>query len=188
VRFIYTVLSGFFPPRVETCADLEPGRRVKVRGEVVARDFIESTLTGERCVYYQYTVEEFRRPYAVGVSDGYWRLIERDEAIAEFYLVSGGSRVIVSPAQARVSRGRDIPVQEVDLGGIHDRRAQELRICAGDIIEITGVAELTHDVHDEGRDYRAPLDRLMLTAPPGDHLQIRLVKRASGKASTRAVR
>jgi hypothetical protein len=139
-------------------------------------------------VYYQYTVEEFRRPYALGVSDGYWRLMERDEAIAEFYLVSGGSRVIVSPSHVRVTRGRDIPVQEIDLGGIHDRRAQELRISAGDVIEITAVAELVHDVHDEGRDYRAPLDRLMLTAPPGEPLQIRLVERASGQTGARAVR
>ncbi|MBT8493713.1 MAG: hypothetical protein KJO07_11690 [Deltaproteobacteria bacterium] len=181
MRFLYTVLAGFFPPRVESCAEIDAGRRVRVQGEVVARDLIESTLTGERCVYYQYTVEEFRRSSSVGLGDGHWRLIERDEAIAEFYLVSGGARVIVSPAHAKVSRGRSIPVQAIDLGGIHDRRAQEMRIGPGDIIEIYGVAETAHDIYDEGRDYRAPLDRLMLTAPPGDHLRIRLVRRARNR-------
>jgi len=176
VSFVHALLSGFFPPRRELLSEVEPGRVATIRGEVLPRDLIESTLTGERCVYYQYTVEEWRQSHSTQMAmDGYWQVVERDEAIAEFYLASEGERAIVSPTQVQVERGRQIPVTTVDLGGILNRRAQQLLIRAGDIVEITALVEVASDLYDEGRDYRATADRLLLSAPRHRPLQIRVL-------------
>lgn len=177
MSIVHALLAGFFPPRRELLSEVEPGRVATVRGEVVPRDLIESTLTGDRCVYYQYTVEEWRQSHSAQMAmDGFWEVVERDEAIAEFYLSSAGERAIVSPTRVQVERGRQIPVAPVDLGGILNRRAQQLVIRAGDVVEVTALVEVTSDLFDEGRDYRAMADRLLLTAPRQRPLQIRVLE------------
>lgn len=182
MSLVHTLLAGLFPPRSLSLSEVRSGRLVTVRGQVLPRDLIESTLTAERCVYYQYTVEDWRSATAsqMGV-DGFWHLVERDEAIAEFYVASGGERAIVSPGNARVERGRGVHLHTVDLGGMHNRRAQQLLIQPGDTVEITALAETVDDLFDEGRDYRSSPSRLLLRAPEKRQLRIRVL--AKGSAS-----
>lgn len=170
------LLAALFPPRRERVADLIPGRRALVRGTVVARDLIDSTLTGERCVYYRYAVEEWRNTHMAGLaSDGYWAPTRFDEAIVEFYLQDeDGQRVIVAPENASVKRSRDVNPELVDMG-ILDQRAQELRIIPGDIIEVEGMVAEVSDLFDQDRDYRGNATRLMLHAPDNDSISIQLL-------------
>ena len=173
---VHALLAGIFPPRRASLSQVEPGQIVTIRGQVVPRDHIESTLTGERCVYYQYTVEEWRQSHTTQMgNDGFWHVVDRDEAITEFYLACRDERAIVSPSSARVERARAVPVTSIDLGGILNRRAQELRIAAGDMVEVTAMVESVDDLFDDGRGYRAATDRLMLSAPKHRPLQIRVL-------------
>ena len=58
---IQGLLGAFFPPLPEPLDEVEPGRVAVVRGHVVPRDLMKSPLSGIDCVYYRYTVEEWRR-------------------------------------------------------------------------------------------------------------------------------
>jgi len=170
------LLSAIFPPRCEMISDLIPGRRGLVRGTVVARDLIDSTLTGERCVYYRYAVEEWRNTHIAGLaSEGYWAPTRFDEAIVEFYLQDEkGQRLIVSPQNSRVTRGRGVQPNPVDMG-IIGQRAQELRISPGDVLEVQGAVASVSDLFDQDRDYRGNARRLMLHAPDDDTISISIV-------------
>ncbi len=169
------LLAALFPPRREKVADLIPGRRALVRGTVVARDLIDSTLTGEPCVYYRYAVEEWRNTHMAGLaSEGYWAATRFDEAIVEFYLQDeDGCRVIVAPENARVDRGKGVTPALVDMG-IVGQRAQEMRICPGDQIEVEGTVSRVSDLFDQDRDYRSNASRLMLHAPEDDTIAIQI--------------
>ncbi len=177
MRLIHGILARLFPPEPEPLRELRLGIVTTVRGRVVPRDLIESPLTGERCVYYQYTVEDWRRSQVLGVGgDGFWELREKDEAIVEFYLHDDGMRAIVCPQSAKVERARGIEAIDIDLG-MMNRRAQQLLIMPGDLVEILAVAERVDDLHDEGRDYRTAPTRVMLRAPEGADLIIRIIER-----------
>ena len=175
-RLVSSILAIFFPPPpVRSIGELEVGEPATVRGKVVPRDLLESPLTGDRCVYCLYTIEEWRDYTATQIAgDGFWRLIERDEVISEFYLQDLGVRVIVAPHQARVERASGPPLSQVDYG-IVGRRAQQLLIVPGDDIEVTGVVERVDDLFDDGRGYRAMATRLMLVAPEGGRLEIKVL-------------
>lgn len=175
MKLVTSLLTAFFPPRCEAIAELIPGRRALVRGKVVARDLIDSTLTAERCVYYRYSVDEWRSSNIAGLtSEGSWALTRFDEAIVEFYLQDeAGDRVIVAPHNARIDFGRGIGPSHVDMG-IIGQRAQELTIRPGDVLEIQGMVARVHDLYDEDRHYRATSTRFMMCAGEGDVLQIRL--------------
>ena len=177
-----SILARMFPPRPEPLADVRSGSRSTVRGIVVPRDLIESPLTGDRCVYYQYTVEEWRQSRVTGVAgDGFWQMTESDEAIAEFYIHDDSATAIVAPHSARVERGKRVEVQQIDLG--MNRRAQQLLILPGDEIEVTATVERTHDIFDEGRGYRAATGRIILVAPTDERLQITLLARGGASVS-----
>ncbi|WP_428264183.1 hypothetical protein [Haliangium sp.] len=157
-------------------ADAEVGRVVTIRGRVVPRDAIDSPLTGDPCVYYRYSVEQWRQSRVVGVGgDGFWELIDTDEAIVEFYVDDVRDRAIVAPAGARVARARGTGAEPIRLGD--GRRAHQLVIEAGDEITVTGEAAVVADVYDESRGYRGSIQRLMLRAPEGDPLRIRLARK-----------
>jgi hypothetical protein len=175
LSLVTSLLSAFFPPRCEPIAELIPGRRALVRGTVVARDLIDSTLTAERCVYYRYSVDEWRHSHIAGLAtEGYWAMTRYDEAIVEFYLQDeAGDRVIVAPQNARIERGRGVEPGHVDMG-ILGQRGQELTIRPGDILEIQGTVVRVHDLFDEDRNYRAMPTRFMICAGEDDVLQIRL--------------
>ena len=162
-----------FPPLPEQVEDLEVGRRATVRGEVVPRDLIDSPLTGEPCVYYSYSVEQRRRSRVGG--DAFWDIVEKDEAILEFYVEDDSGRAIVAPFQARIDRARGIHPVTHELA--MDRQAHELLIRPGDLIEVTGVVAEVLDLFDEGRSYRGRPERLMLRAPDGGRMEIRLLRR-----------
>lgn len=175
---IQAILARVFPPQPEPLSELRAGVMATVRGVVVARDVMESPLNGDRCVYYSYTVEEWRESHVVGqVGEGFWRLVERDEAILEFYLQDGRDRAIVSPHRARVERGRGVSPEPIDLGSIR-RRAQQLRLADGDTIEVTAMSERVDDLFDEDRAYRTSPARWILRAPRGEPIRIRLLARA----------
>ena len=175
MKLVTSLLTAFFPPRCEAVAELIPGRRALVRGTVVARDLIDSTLTAERCVYYRYTVDEWRSGNIAGIAnEGHWAMTRFDEAIVEFYLQDeAGDRVIIAPQNARVERGRGVEPNHVDMG-IVGQRGQEITICPGDILEIQGTVVRVHDLFDEDRNYRSNATRFMLCAGENDILQIRL--------------
>jgi hypothetical protein len=176
VRLIEGILGSLFPPSPEPLRELRAGQRAIVRGTVVPRDLMPSPLTGDRCVYYQYTLERWRQSRVAGVGgDGFWDLTQKDEAILEFYLQDAeGERAIVSPHRATVERGRRVAVQEVDVGVLH-QRAQQLLIIPGDLVEVSGRVDRVDDIYDEGRDYRASPTRLMLRATGDEPLTIRLI-------------
>jgi hypothetical protein len=171
---LHDILTALFPPLPEPIAELEVGRRVTVRGGVVARDVLYSPLTGEACVYYHYAVEEWRASRIAGVADGSWRPVELDEAIAEFYVQDDTGRAIVAPQRARVDRGPGVEPEAVPLG-MAWRRARELLIRPGDRIEVTAIADRVDDLYDDARDYRAAAHRAMLRAPEHQTILIRLL-------------
>jgi hypothetical protein len=147
-----------------------------VRGRVVPRDILRSPLTGTECVYYRYTVEDWRRSSVRGIGgDGFWQLTERDEAIAEFYLEDAGQRALVSPFNARVEPRRGLAPRSVNLGEPR-RRAQELVIAPGGQIEVVGEVDRVDDLFDDGRDYRGSPTRLCLRAPVGKSLVVRILQ------------
>jgi hypothetical protein len=57
------------------------------------------------------------------------------------------------------------------------RRATQLIIRPGDIIEVTAVGERVDDLYDDARDYRAGARSLMLRAPDDGQLVIRVLPR-----------
>lgn len=146
-----------------------------VRGVVVPRDVMQAPLTDDACVYYQYTLEQWRRSEVIGVGgDGFWEMRDRDEAIVEFYIEQDGTRVIVAPQTAKVERAKGVPVHHVDVGVIN-QRAQQLLIKPGDLVEVSAVVDHVNDLHDEGRTYRGSAARLMLRAPDDEEIVIRLL-------------
>jgi len=160
----------------ESLTDVVRGRIATVRGEVVARDLIECPLTADKCVYYNYTVEQWRSSQIVGIVDeGLWEMRERDEAIVEFYIKDGNERAIIAPERAKVIPGKRIPAELLRLG--RKQRGQQFLIRPGDIIEVTALIDDADDLFDEGRAYREPATRWMLRAPKSREIEITLVER-----------
>ncbi len=176
---LHSVLTRLFPPQAEPLSEIRPGDAAMIQGRVIARDILTSPLTGERCVYYQYTIEQWRASRVAGVgSDGFWELHETDEAIAEFYVQDSAARAIIAPQRAQIERGRGVTGDKVPMD-VAFQRAQQLLITPDDIVEITGIAERARDLHDEERAYRSSVHRIMISAPKNQPLRIRLVKRAN---------
>jgi hypothetical protein len=173
---IHGLLGAFFPPAPEPLEEVELGRTVVVRGRVIPRDLLRSPLTGAECVYYRYTVENWRRS-ALGElgGDGFWQLGERDEAIVEFYLQDGGARAVVSPFSARVEPRRGVSPRRVEVDG-PGRRAWELVIAPGDLVEVVGTVDRVDDLFDDGRDYRGSPTMLCLRAPIGKSILVRILQ------------
>ena len=199
MRSLLALLAGAWvrmhPPRTVAIARAPRGRVITVRGVAVARDLLESPLSGTPCVYYRYSVEEWRRSRLLGAGSdgGFWQLAEHDEAIVEFYVNDGPARAIVAPGDARIRAARGLasaPREHVrqeggaapDLGELgRNRRAHELLIEPGDELAITGQAVEVVDLFDDSRDYRGAPHRLMLRAPEAATLDIRILrKRAAG--------
>ncbi|MCG8421763.1 MAG: hypothetical protein MJE77_27910 [Proteobacteria bacterium] len=160
----------------EPIGELTVGRVAMVRGTVVPRDLMDCPLTGQPCVYYSYSVEQRRRSRVGG--DAFWDIVERDEAILEFYIEDDTGRAIVTPLRARVDRVRHIVPVMIEFG--IDRQAQQLLIEPGDRIEVTAEVTSVHDLYDEGRSYRTNAERLMLRAPDKGRLDIKLLARRNG--------
>lgn len=173
MSLVQGLLSTLFPPRPETTDELRVGARAVVRGVVVPRDILESGLTGDRCVYYGYTVEEWRQSGMTGIGDGFWEPVARDEAIVEFYLQDDAGRIIVAPHDARVTRARGHVAQPIDVG-VLNQRAFQLLIRPGDTVEVEGIVADVRDIHDEDRGYREALGTRALCAPERGELHIRV--------------
>jgi hypothetical protein len=149
---------------------------ITVRGVAVPRDLLEAPLSGAPCVYYRYSVEEWRPSRLLGeTGGGFWQLAEHDEAIAEFYVDDGTARAIVAPGDARVWVDRRPGDAKLDLS--ERRRVHELLIEPGDELLVTGHADEVADLLDEGRGYRATAQRLLLRAPEAMTLEIRLLRK-----------
>ncbi|RMH36058.1 MAG: hypothetical protein D6689_22920 [Deltaproteobacteria bacterium] len=179
---VAAILGALFPPRTEPIAGVPVGRVARVRGTVVPRDVLTSPLTGEPCVYYNYSVEQWRRSQLAGLPEGLWDLAEHDEAIAEFYLHDATGRAIVAPERVRIQRCRGVQPARIDLGSL-ERRATELLIRPGDTVEVIALADQIDDLYDDARDYRARARILLLRAPDGGESIIRLVAAAPAPVS-----
>lgn len=174
MRLLHGLLAKFLPAKVVAISELREGYAATVRGVVVPRDLMDSPLSGDRCVYYRYSTEQWRHSRIAGVGgDGFWELVERDEAILEFYLDDGDGRVIVAPHNARVKRGPGIDDEPFEL--TIQRRAQQLIIEPGDFVEVRALVSTADDLFDENRDYRTTPNRFMLCAPDGGFVHIRLL-------------
>ncbi|HUS67550.1 MAG TPA: hypothetical protein VMZ28_23605 [Kofleriaceae bacterium] len=172
---MHALLGAIFPPAPEPLDEVEQGRVAVVRGRVVPRDLMRSPLTQEQCVYYRYTVEDWRRSaFAALAGDGFWQLTEQDEAIVEFYLQDADRRAVVSPFSAQVEPRRGVTPRPVALD-TSGRRAHELLIRPGDWIEVVGEVDRVDDLFDDGRDYRGSPGRLCLRAPTGGPLLVRIL-------------
>ena len=151
------------------------GDRVNLRGKIIARDHIESPLTADRCVYYNYTIQQWHES-ATGTAlagDGFWRDLEGDEAITEFYLAVGDERLIISPANAKVDRASGPTMVDVDYKLV-GQRARQILLTTGNEIEVSGVLDHADDLFDDARDYRALAERFMIRAPDQGKLKIRV--------------
>ena len=153
-------------------AALRPGRRAVVRGRVVPRDQIVSPARGEACVWFRCLLEDWREP-------GYWAAAGFDEEIAEFYVEDRTGRIVVVPFDARVELSPDAAASSVPVPARAGRRAVEARIVAGDLVEVDGWVEAVEDQLDEARAYRERPVRLMLRAPAGKRLVIRMLGQRS---------
>jgi hypothetical protein len=171
------LLGAFFPPAPEPLDEVEPGRTTAVRGRVVPRDVLRSPLSGAECVYYRYWVEDWRRSHISTLGgDGFWQLADHDEAIVEFYLQDESARAVISPFSARVRPRRGVAARVVDVGP--GRRAQELIIAPGDLVEVVGRVDRVDDLFDDSRDYRGSPTSLCLAAPPGESIEVRILEAA----------
>jgi hypothetical protein len=173
---IESILTALFPPQAEPIAELAAGRQATVVGRVVPRDIIDCPLSGERCVWYRATVREWRRS-AMGDLAGFWVNLHDDEAIAEFYVQDESGRAIVHPVRAVVDLGRAGRPQRVEVDALN-RQGAESRLGVGDLVEVSGLVEKVDDLLDEARGYRESATRVLLRAPDGGVLTIRLVARA----------
>jgi hypothetical protein len=174
LRLIESILTALFPPKAEPIAELRPGRTATVLGRVLPRDVIDSPLSGEKCVWYRWTLREWRRSIDGG---GFWVTIDGEEAIAEFYLQDDSGRAIVHPERAVVDLGRAGRVEPIEVQAMN-RQAGETRLEVGDLVEVSGMVEKVEDLLDEARGYREPTSRVLLRAPEGGVLTIRLVSRS----------
>lgn len=164
----------------ESLSDLVPGRVATVRGQVVARDLIDCPLSGDRCVYYNFTVEQWRKSHVAGMGDdGFWQTRERDEAIVEFYITDGDERAIIAPHRAEVDHARTIQPEQLRITNL--QRGRQVLIRPGDLVEITALVDSADDLYDEGRAYRQNPTRWLLRAPDSKPLRITLVERAATK-------
>jgi hypothetical protein len=176
VRILNGILAKMFPAQPQPISEMRVGRLATVRGVVVPRDLMDSPLTGDRCVYYHYTVEQWRQSRVVGVGgDGFWEMIEQDEAILEFYVEDDTGRAIVAPERSRVTPGRRVEQQHLEIMG--NRRARQVLLEPGDVIEVTAETALVDDLFDEGRSYRASPGRVLFRAPEDGDVDIRLVEK-----------
>jgi hypothetical protein len=176
VRILNGILAKMFPAQPQPISEMRVGRLATVRGVVVPRDLMDSPLTGDRCVYYRYTVEQWRQSRVVGVGgDGFWEMIEQDEAILEFYVEDDTGRAIVAPERSRVTLGRRVEQQHLEI--MVNRRARQVLLEPGDVIEVTAETALVDDLFDEGRSYRASPGRVLFRAPEDGDVDIRLVEK-----------
>jgi hypothetical protein len=179
VRGLAALLGRLFPRATNPIASLalRPGARVVIRGRVVPRDLIDSPLSGARCVYYRYLLEEWRAasvlPEVLGAT-GLWFAVDGDEAICEFYVEDASGRALVVPERADVEIDPATRLA-VDVPG--GQRASEVRLGPGDLVEIRGIAGETVDLLDERRGYRENASRGLVRAADGKRLRIRLVER-----------
>lgn len=180
MALLESLLERLFPPASEPVATLRQhvGKRVVVRGTVVPRDLITSPLSGEPCVYYRYLIEAWLPesiPLGLGSAGGQWVASGSDEAICEFYVEDDTGRALVAVEESRVEvlhAGAGDPV-EVPQG----RRASEIRLAAGDRVEIHGAAGEIADTLDEARGYRDDVTRGLVRAVDDGMLRIRLTSR-----------
>lgn len=129
------------------------GEWLRVRGRVAPRDLLDSPVGSERCVYYRYAIERWRRSAVAALAgDGFWELVEEDEVITEFWIDDGERRALVSPIGARIDRARVAP-KLIDLGA-DVLRARELVLRPGDRVEVHGRLAEVVDLFDEGKGYR----------------------------------
>ena len=151
-----------------------PGRRVRVIGRVIARDEIDSSVLGQRCVYFHAVTERWKpsTDYVAGGGRGYWLRESLVEEATEFYVADASGRVLVTPARADVradAAARDVIEMALDLRGV------ELRISAGDEVEIEGIAHQADDAHGVAALSRGPISQILIAAPPNRSLRVRLI-------------
>ncbi len=177
------VFGVLFTPAPEPFDELRHGYRALLRGHIAPRDLLSSPLGGIPCVYYHSTILEWR---SSGVLEGFWQVVERDEAICEFYLEDDGHRVLVSPFRARVAPPPGGAIEHPHAVGPF-RRALEFVLRPGDELNVHGVVEVVHDVHDEERAYREPTRRFMVRAGKDQDLLVQPVANESLPLSERDV-
>jgi len=155
------VTFSFFSRVKKKLSNAKVGDRIRIRGIVVPRDRIESPLTGEPCVYYNYKILQTSSLGDHSAAFGFpldpgntWNLIKNDEAICEFYLLVDKSRIVIAPENVTIITSSAFRAQDVPFH-IVGQKASELLIQEGDIVEVEGELFETEDMALEMRDYRS---------------------------------
>jgi len=146
-----------------------PMGRVEIFGRAEEKAELLAPLSGVRCVYYRYRVEELR---GTG-KNRRWKTIDSGESAAwGFYLEDDTGRVFVAPKGAAISVSADLEVTRGGLLGFFDRaepaldtsrweersgwnprrrRYTEWRIEPGDFVYVLGIAQERPGLADERR-------------------------------------
>lgn len=82
---------------------------VEIFGEVIptSKNILKSPFSFRDCVYYRYTVDEYRS----SGKHGRWVTIHRDERGIRFYLKDDTGRVLVDPRGAKVDIPKDLEIK-----------------------------------------------------------------------------
>lgn len=100
-----------------------PMGRVEIFGRAEEKAELLAPLSGTRCVYYRYRVEELRG----SGKNRRWRTIDSGESSAwGFYLEDETGRVFVAPKGATIRVASDLQVTRGGLLGVFDRGEPEL--------------------------------------------------------------
>jgi hypothetical protein len=82
---------------------------VEIFGQVlpIKERLLKSPFTDKECVYYQFTIEEYRS----SGKNSQWVTIKKDEQRSRFYLKDDTGRVLVDPTGASIEARRDFEYQ-----------------------------------------------------------------------------
>ena len=156
--------------------------RVEVFGRAQEKAELAAPITGTRCVYYRYKVEERRG----SGRNARWATLEKGDSSAwGFYLEDETGQVLVLPERASVEIGVDFRGtnsalasliqgrEHVDAGrwqrfslfGQREIRLTESRIAAGEAVYVLGVAQERPGLASERRERIAEKLRALKTDP-----------------------
>ena len=78
---------------------------VEIFGEIIPdkKETILSPFSNKKCVYYKYTIEEYRRTG----KHSHWVTVKKDERSVPFYLKDETGKVLVDPTDAKIDIPKD---------------------------------------------------------------------------------
>jgi len=120
----------------------------EINGRAIQEGMLLAPLSGTRCVYYRYLVEEERR----GRRSREWVTVDQGASDTPFHVQDPTGRILVVPLGGEVMLGRDYRVIDRPTGLLSPRRrSTEWRIHPDDFVFVIGTVSKMHDVVAEQR-------------------------------------